>query len=186
MGREDQLHICNSEWCGVAYGSMSIQIRDGVESDLPRINEIYNRYIVDRHTSFDTEPWTLEDRRRWFEKYRARGRYRIVVLEVDGVVMGFASSSPFRDKAAYDTSVETTIVLAEDVIGRGLGKRLFPRLIEQLEASDIHRAYALIALPNDPSITLHADNGYHKVGTLDEVGHKLGSFHSVLIMERRF
>lgn len=165
---------------------MTTRIRDGVESDLPRINEIYNHYIVDRHTSFDTEPWSSEQRRQWFEKYRTRGRYRIVVVEVDGEVVGFASSSPFRDKTAYDTSVETTIVLDRAVLGRGLGKQLFPKLIEQLEACDIHRAYALIALPNDPSVALHLDNGYRTVGTLDEVGRKLGTYHSVLIMERRF
>jgi phosphinothricin acetyltransferase len=165
---------------------MDPTIRTATEADLVRINEIYNDYIVGRHTSFDLEPWTIDERLAWFEKYRVAGRYRVLVLETDGEVVGFASSSPFRDKRAYDTSVETTIVLDERVVGRGLGRRLFPALLEELTGSDIHRAYALIALPNEPSVARHTANGYREVGVLDEVGHKLGVYHSVLIMERWF
>ena len=161
--------------------------RPAIRSDLGRISEIYNAYIVDSHTSFDTEPWTLEQRRAWFAKYeRAEGPYFVVVLDDGENVIGFASSSPFRPKAAYDTSVETTVVLDEGATGRGLGSILLGDLLTRLAAAEVHRAYALIALPNEPSVKLHARLGYTDVGTLDEVGHKLGQFHSVHIMERRF
>ena len=161
--------------------------RQAVRSDLGRINEIYNAYIVDSHTSFDTEPWTLEERAAWFTKYeRAEGPFFVVVLDDGGSVIGFASSSPFRPKAAYDTSVETTVVLDNGATGQGLGGILLGDLLTRLAAAEVHRAYALIALPNEPSVKLHARLGYRDVGTLDEVGHKLGTFHSVHIMERCF
>ena len=70
--------------------------------------------------------------------------------------------------------------------GEGLGGILLGDLLTRLAAAEVHRAYALIALPNEPSVKLHARLGYRDVGTLDEVGHKLGTFHSVHIMERRF
>ena len=163
---------------------MGATIRTAVRADLRRINEIYNSYIVGRHTSFDTEPWTDAERAAWFGKYDSGNpRYQVVVVEWDGEVAGFASSSPFRDKAAYDTSVETTVVLDERAIGRGLGRALLEELVDRLCAADVHRAYALIALPNEPSVRLHADLGYRTVGTLEEVGRKLGAYHSVHIME---
>jgi phosphinothricin acetyltransferase len=162
---------------------MDTRIRPATEHDLDRINTIYNSYIVGKHTSFDREPWTISERRRWFERYETEGRYQVLVLEEEGLVLGFASSSPFKSKAAYETSVETTIVLDEVHLGRGLGRKLLSALLERLQAEPVHRAYALIALPNDPSVALHERLGYRHVGTLDEVGHKLDVYHSVLIME---
>lgn len=162
---------------------MNSLIRAAGRDDLVRVNEIYNTYIPDRHTSFDVEPWTMAERANWYAKYEKPSQNHLLVLEVEGVVMGFAASSPFKDKAAYYTSVETTVVLDERIVGRGLGRPLLEALLELLRAGRAHRAYALIALPNDPSIQLHSALGYRTVGVLDEVGHKLGSFHSVQIME---
>lgn len=191
MGREHQLRACNSAiplgW-PLPLPAMEPIIRKATSDDLVRINEIYNDYIVGNHTSFDTDPWTLSERQEWFTKYQedGAGRYRVFVLQAGGRVIGFASSSPFRHKAAYDTSVETTIVLEQAATGQGHGQPLMEALVRQLAASGVHRAYALIALPNEPSIKLHARVGYQSVGTLDEVGHKLDRFHSVHIMELRF
>jgi phosphinothricin acetyltransferase len=165
---------------------MNTIVRPAAEDDLVRINEIYNSYIVDRHVSFDTEPWTLEDREQWFARHREPGPHQALVVQVDSRVLGFASSGPFRSKAAYDTSVETTVVLDELETGKGLGGLLLKALLKSLSAAAVHRAYALIALPNDASVALHSRLGYLSVGVLDGVGHKLGEYHSVQIMEFRF
>lgn len=157
---------------------METIIRDAAAVDLKRINEIYNEYIADRHTSFDEAPWTIAERQAWFRKCNdALGRYRVLVLEAAGRVVGFASSSPFRRKAAYANSVETTVVLGGSLLGA---------LLDPLGTVPVHRAYALIALPNDPSIVLHRRFGYREVGVMAEVGFKLGEYHSVLMMERAF
>ena len=166
--------------------AMTVAVRTAIAEDLVRINEIYNSYIVGRHTSFDTEPWTLETRHAWFEKYRPTGRYQALVAETGTGVVGFASSGPFRSKSAYDTSVETTVVLDETATGRGWGGDLLRDLINRLHVADVHRAYALIALPNEASVKLHTRVGYRTVGILDEVGHKLDRYHAVQIMEYRF
>lgn len=76
---------------------MDHEVRTATEHDLERINEIYNSYIVGTHTSFDTEPWSLDARTVWFEKYRQPGgRHQLLVAIADERVVGFASSSPFR------------------------------------------------------------------------------------------
>ena len=162
-------------------------IREAAYVDLERINEIYNEYIVDRHISFDEAPWTLAQRQAWFQTYNdTLGRHRVLVLEAAGRIVGFASSSPFRKKAAYASSVETTVVVGEEALGQGLGGFLLQALLDHLATVPVHRAYALIALPNEPSIVLHRRLGYQDVGVMKEVGFKLGEYHSVLMMERAF
>ncbi len=101
---------------------MKPHIRAADESDLERINEIYNAVMVDSHVSFDVEPWDLDKRSSWWERY-ASGRYDAYVAEAGGTVVGVAYSGPYRDKVAYDSSVETTIVLDAAVTGRGIGRR---------------------------------------------------------------
>ncbi len=167
--------------CGVVEPT----IRPADESDLGRINEIYNAVMVDSHVSFDVEPWDLEARSRWWERY-ASGRYDAYVAEAGGTVVGVAYSGPYRDKAAYDTSVETTIVLDAAVTGRGIGSVLLSALLDAVAASGAHRAYAIVALPNEASIALHERLGYRMIGVLDEVGHKMGEYWSTMILEKRF
>ena len=158
-------------------------VRPAVEDDVPAMNAIYNDYIVDSHVSFDTEPWTDEERLAWFHR-RAEAGFPILVAEVDGRVVGTAWSGPWRDKAAYRGSVETTVVLAAEATGAGIGTWLLDGLLEQLAASRFHVAISIIALPNDGSIAVHRKLGYREVGVLHEVGFKDGSFHDTMIMER--
>jgi phosphinothricin acetyltransferase len=158
-------------------------IRPATDDDVPALNAIYNAYIVDSHVSFDTEPWTDDQRLAWLEQRVAEG-YPVIVAEVEGSVMGAAWSGPWRDKAAYRGSVETTIVLAPDAGGAGVGTALMSSLLGSLAAGGFHAAIAVIALPNDASIGLHRKMGYRVVGVLDEVGHKDGAFHDTMIMER--
>jgi phosphinothricin acetyltransferase len=165
---------------------VDVTIRAATDEDLPRLTEIYNHYIDGSHVSFDVDPWTLELRRAWFAKYARTGRYRVLVVETADGVVGAAWSSPFRPKAAYDTSVETTIVLDPAVIGRGLGSRLLTALLDELATEDVHRAYAVIALPNDASIALHHRLGYRSVGVQHEVGRMYGTYWDTELLERRF
>jgi L-amino acid N-acyltransferase YncA len=80
---------------------MEPMIRAATREDLVRVNQIYNEYVVDSHTSFDTEPWSVEERLEWFLKYEdGPRRYQALVLEIEDRVVAFASSGPFRDKVA--------------------------------------------------------------------------------------
>lgn len=160
---------------------MEPSIRHATEADLERISEIYNHYIVDSHVSFDTEAWPEERRRQWWEHYQRS----VLVAEQDGAVVGTAYAGPYRHKAAYASSVETTVVLDPAATGTGLGTALLGALIELLREQGVHRAYAIIALPNEASVAVHHKLGYREIGTLDEVGFKMGRYWSTLMMELR-
>lgn len=159
-------------------------IRDARERDLERINEIYNHYIVHTPITFDIEPWTIDARRAWFAKFAPAGRHRLLVGEDAGVVVGFAGTSQFRTKAAYDTTVEMTIYCAPEATGRGIGRALYARLFDELRGEDIRMAVAGITLPNDASVRLHEAFGFVPVGLFHAVGRKFGRYWDVLWMER--
>ena len=159
-----------------------VTIRPATIDDAHDINVIYNEFVVDSHVSFDTAPWTDEERTEWLTSRHENG-YPVLVA-TDGVsVIGASWSGPWRDKEAYRRSVETTIVLIPGSEGAGLGTTLYRSLLSQLATASFHRAYALIALPNDPSIGLHRKLGFTEVGVLSEVGHKDDEYHSTMLME---
>jgi phosphinothricin acetyltransferase len=159
-------------------------IRPAIESDLEAINDIYNHYVVETHITFDDEPMTMEVRREWFGHYDQKGRHRLFVATDGDEVIGYASSSRFRPKPGYLTSVETSIYLAPDQVGKGAGSKLYTELFKSLEGEDLHRAYAGIALPNPASIALHEKFGFKRVALYTEQGRKFGRYWDVAWFER--
>lgn len=162
---------------------MNTEIRRGTRADIPRIVEIYNHYVEQSAATFDTEPATVASRERWFETFGTERHQLFVTTEAE-VVIGYAYSGPFRPRAAYDRSVETSIYLAPAVVGRGLGEALYRRLLGALAETDVHRAYGVITVPNPASIALHERLGFVEVGRLTECGHKFDRWHDVALLER--
>ena len=142
---------------------MNVTVRSARESALARINEIYNRYIVDSHVSFDLEPWSDKKRLDWFRD-RAEAGYPLLVACEDDTVVGVSWAGPWQPKKAYRPSVESTVVLAPGTEGRGIGTALYAGLLDALRAEGFHRAFAIIALTNDASIALHRNLGYTEGG----------------------
>jgi phosphinothricin acetyltransferase len=159
-------------------------IRPAERSDLPQLTEIYNHYVVHTPVTFDLEPHTVEARTAWFEQFAPAGRYRLMVAEEAGEVLGYASTIRFRPKAAYATSVETTIYSAPGATGKGLGSRLYTALFAALAGEDIHRILAGYTLPNPASAALHHRLGFKPVGVYTEVGRKFGRYWDVAWTER--
>ena len=159
-------------------------IRPATEADLPALVDIYNHYVLHTPITFDVDPYTVESRRPWFDLFAPIGRYRLLVAEVAGRVVGYSSSRPLRDKAAYDTSVEVSVYLHHEHTGRGLGRRLYEALFQSLEGEDIHRLFAGITLPNPTSIALHERLGFVHTGVWRQVGRKAGQYWDVAWMER--
>src|SRR5437762_12142314 len=93
----------------------------------------------------------MESRREWFGHYTDKGAHRLFVAVDDGRVIGFASSSVFKSRPGYPTSVETSVYVAPEHSGRGTGARLYEKVFHALTGQDVHRAYAGIALPNPAS-----------------------------------
>ena len=165
-----------------------IRVRAAGAADLPGLNEIYAYYVRETPVSFDLEPPSEADRAGWLAAHATTGPHRIVVA-VDGgpdAVVGYASSSRFRARAAYRSSVETSVYLDPGWIGRGLGARLYGALFDALAGCGLHRAYAAVTLPNQASVALHERFGFREIGVLDEAGHKFGQYWSVLLLEKRF
>ena len=163
---------------------MEVAVRPATGADLPAVNEIYNDYARTAHYTFDVEPMSIESREEWFSHYAPTGRHRVLVATRDGKPAGYATSSRYRPKPAYETSVEVSIYLAPDAIGSGLGTRLYWALFEALDGEDVHRAYAGIALPNPASIALHEKFGFRKVAHFTEQGRKFGRYWDVAWFEK--
>jgi phosphinothricin acetyltransferase len=165
-------------------GRTPVEIRAGRAADLPALTEIYNHYVLHTPATFDIDPFTVDQREDWFGHYSHAGPHRMLVALRGEVVVGYATSSAFRAKPAYDPSIETTVYLRPGVVGDGLGSALYRRLFDDLRNEKLHRAYAAIAVPNDASVALHRKFGFVEIGTMTEVGRKFGKWWDVLWMER--
>ena len=160
------------------------EVRPGEERDLVALTSIYNYYVTTSHVTFDDVPFSVDERRAWFSHYAPTGPHRLLVAEEGDEILGYATSGPFRPKPGYRTSVETTVYVAADAGGRGVGNALYTRLFAELAEEDLHRAYAGLAVPNAPSRALHLRFGFTPIGVFREVGTKFGRFVDVEWFER--
>jgi phosphinothricin acetyltransferase len=150
--------------------SDGVVLRTATAADLPAIAEIYNDAVRTSVATFDLEPQPSElfaDR-----VASTRPGDHVVVAEVDGRVVGMAYAATYRPRPAYAGTRETSVYLADDARGRGLGRALYGELLRRVDADGIHVCLAVIAEPNAASEALHRALGFERVGTLREVGRK--------------
>ena len=157
----------------------AIEIRPAEISDLPALLTIYNYYVENTPITFDVGARTLAQREVWFEQFAGSGPHQCLVGVKNGRPIGWASSVRFKDRAAYDTTIETSIYLAPDEIGQGHGRRLYEALFKAIGGCDLHRAFGGITLPNPASVGVHTALGFTPVGVLHEVGRKFGRYWDV-------
>ncbi len=170
---------------GVAGREMGLDVRWGEERDLPEIVEIYNHYVIGSPATFEVEPLRPEDRRSWFEVHRTDPRHRLVVAaQAPGRILGWASTSEFRPRAAYATTVEASVYLRPEAVGQGVGSRLYASLFDAIRDADVERIVAGICLPNDACVALHRKFGFTRVGVFSRVGRKFGRYWDVAWFER--
>ena len=160
----------------------NVVIRLAAAGDAEAIRRIYNHEVEHTTHTFDLVPRTLEDQRAWLRD--REGALGVVVAEIDGEVAGFASLSEYRPRAAYRTSVESSVYVDESARGRGLGQRLMQELVVVAEARGFHTMIARIAGGHEASIRLHQAVGFTTVGTEREVGRKFGGWLDVVVMQR--
>jgi L-amino acid N-acyltransferase YncA len=150
--------------------SGQLTLRAATAADLQALAAIYNEAVAHSVATFDVEPQPPE----LFAERVASTRPgdHVVVAEERGRVVGMAYAATYRPRPAYDGTRETSIYLAADARGRGLGRGLYDELLARVDADGIHVCLAVIAQPNPASEALHAALGFERVGTLREVGRK--------------
>ena len=159
-------------------------VRPASPADLARIVEIYNHYVLASPVTFDVEPLNVEQRSVWFREHSSGGRHRLLVADEEERVVGYATTSQFRERAAYNTTVEASVYCAPDAVGRGIGSALYRALFAAIAFEDINRVVAGITLPNPASIALHRSFGFVQVGVFTQVGRKFNRYWDVAWFER--
>jgi phosphinothricin acetyltransferase len=165
------------------YTSPMPTVRAAGARDLPALTAIYNHYVVHTPITFDVTPFEPAARQAWFDAHPG-GRHHLLVVEDGGSLAGYASSSRWRPKPAYDRTVESSIYLRPDACGRGLGLLLYRALIDALAREDVECMVAGVALPNEASVRLHARVGFSPVGVFRRVGRKFDQLWDVAWFQR--
>ncbi|WP_028655322.1 GNAT family N-acetyltransferase [Nocardioides sp. J54] len=157
-------------------------IRVATDADLDAVAAIYDREVHDGTATFDTVP---PPRSKWEGLLASPhpGDHFLVAASGDQV-LGFAYSSQFRPKGAYDGTREVTVYLDPAATGRGLGRLLYDDLLARLEAAGMRTALALVSLPNDASEALHRACGFERQGVLRQVGRKHDRWIDVALWQK--
>lgn len=153
-------------------------IRRARKDDAGAIRKIYNEAVRTTTATFDTEPRSFSNQLAWLAEHDAR--HPVLVAELDHVVVGWASLSPWSDRRAYDGTAETSVYVGGAWRGRGVGRALLSRLLSEAARCKFHTLLARIAVGNPVSRTLHVSAGFSSVGVMHEVGYK---FHQLLDVE---
>ena len=162
---------------------MATAVRLACDADLGAIVAISNRAAADTAANFAIEPEPLEDWRTAFEKTREGMPWFVAELagshDRNRIVAGFCRATPWRGRCAYSHSVETTVYVAPEHHGQGIGRALYERLIDTLRAQGYRSAIGGITQPNPASVQLHESFGFTRVAMFQRIGWKFGSWHDV-------
>ena len=159
--------------------------RPAAKNDAAALLDIYNHYVTTSTVTFDLEPWSPTDMEHKIDTVAALGM-PFIVAELDGETVGYAYLSTFREKAAYDTTMENTLYLRPDVRGRGTGRLLLDEVVRLGAEAGVREVIAVIANTPDAeaSIRLHAAAGFSRVGEMDNVGRKFDEWIGVVMMQK--
>jgi L-amino acid N-acyltransferase YncA len=158
-----------------------LRIRLAEVSDAEAIRAIYNLEVTTATSTFDLVPRSLAEQRAWLV---ARSGAFSAVVAVDGDdVVGFASLSPYKERAAYRTTVEDSVYVARDRNGEGIGRLLMDHIVDVARTSGFHAVMARIEAGGTASRALHAACGFQLVGIERQVGRKFNRWLDVAVMQ---
>lgn len=148
-----------------------MKIRNVMDSDLESIVNIYNHYIENTTVLLEEERVTIDMMSILVQETKEMG-FPWLVLDIDGVVQGFCYATEWRTKSHYKETVQPFIYLANDQTKRGFGVVMYNHLLYALRLKGYKNAIGVITLPNKPSIKLHEQLGFKKVGEFSDFGVK--------------
>jgi phosphinothricin acetyltransferase len=159
-----------------------VRIRLADVADAEAIRTIYNLEVTTATSTFDLVPRTLEDQVAWLQA-RSGAFSATVAVDADDVVVGFASLSPYKERAAYRTTVEDSVYVERSRNGEGIGRLLLAHLVDVARASGFHAVLARIEAGGAASRAVHARCGFELVGIEREVGRKFNRWLDVAVMQ---
>ena len=156
-------------------------VRPVTLADAEAITTIYNHYIKETTITFEVEPITAEEMASRIREISAHFPY--FVYEEEGKVLGYCYAHLWKQRAAYSKTLETTIYLDKDAIGRGIGSLMVKHLIELCREQGYHALIACITEGNEASVRMHEKLGFKQVSEFKEVGQKFGRWLGVVDLE---
>ncbi len=162
---------------------MTFLIRTATVDDAPAITAIYAPYVDALSVSFEERAPTAKEIARRIQNLLPT--YPWLIDELDGVVVGYAYATRFRERWAYRFAVETAIYIAPDRQRQGIGRQIYMALIRTLSAQGYTQALATIAVPNEGSIDMHEAVGFKRAGVWRGVGYKHGEWRDVGLWQRQ-
>ncbi|HEQ72392.1 MAG TPA: N-acetyltransferase family protein [Spirochaetia bacterium] len=158
-------------------------IRHADTHDADAIRAIYNYYVTDTVVTFEEEPVSRGEMASRIEKVTER--FPWLVYEEAGRILGYAYAKRWLTRASYRHTAESTVYLAPDATGKGIGSALYTELFAVLcGAGELHAVIAGIALPNPASVALHEKFGFRRAGLFREVGYKFNTWIDVGFWQR--
>jgi phosphinothricin acetyltransferase len=158
-----------------------ITIRLATELDLPAINDIYNQYVRTSLCTYQEEDATMDERREWFGHHG--GRLPVTVSEMDDAVVGWGSLSMFRERSAYRFTVEDSVYVRHDQLGKGIGKAMLLDLISRARTLQYKTIIAGCDSLQTASIALHEKLGFERVAHFRQVGYKFDQWLDVIFLQ---
>ena len=158
-----------------------IIIRQAQKEDIPEINNILNYAIVNTNYNLKEQPLTIDDSYEWYEKHISTA-IPIIVAEINGVVVGWASLSQFREYTGYNCTAEVSVYVAKGYEQRGLGTKLMTELEKCGEK--FHTLIAVVTDTNTASLALHSRCGFIPMCTFRELGNKNGKYVDITFMTK--
>lgn len=162
---------------------MNAEIRQALVSDFPEITHVYNHYVENSISTLATELATLDEMITRWRELQAKALPWLVAVRNSSVV-GFAYASPFKARLGYRHTLESTVYVAPESLGRGFGRQLYAALLDQARLEAAHCIIGALSLPNPASVRLHESMGFQKVAHLAEVGKKFGRWIDVGYWQR--
>lgn len=156
---------------------MEPTVRMATEADAEAMRSIYAPFVTDTCVSFETTPPTEVEMAQRVRETTERLPW--LVCEYDGQVAGYAYASPHEDRSAYRWSVDVSVYVDERWRRRGVARGLYESLFALLRLQGLYAAYAVIVLPNPPSVEFHESLGFERVGVYRGVGYKRGEWRDV-------
>jgi phosphinothricin acetyltransferase len=138
---------------------------------------IYAPSVESTPISFELVAPDAAEFARRIEKYLAT--HHFLVAEEGGEVVGYTYACRWRERPAYDWSVEVSVYVDRVRHGQGIGRALYAELFDRLRAQGFRTAVAGVTLPNPASVALHESMGFEPIGALRDIGWKEGAWHDV-------